>query len=295
LNYSYDVEEPSINYLFPMPSLNINYKTLGNPNLEPEHSHDVEMSLWYWNRAKMSNISLRAEAQFYTNQIVYNQTTEMVDGIGYVTFSIPENLKGGRVYSTYLWSNFPIVKTILSMNISINGSISDNPTYINEIKNITNTKYAGGSIGLNITAGEKLSFNAGGSAYVTFTKYSIQKDRNQNYMNYSARAGFKWQVFKKTFLEGNYGFSYYDNKKMEFNQNIHTLNVSIRQVIGKKNQFEIRLAGIDLLNQNQYIRQTTSVNYVEYRISPTLARYFLVTFAYNLRGFDLESKNRMFF
>jgi hypothetical protein len=296
LSYSYSMEEPSMSYLFPMPDLTNNlYKTLGNPELKPERSHEVEARLGYWSQASMANVSLSGSADFYDSQIVYNQTTEFVDSVGYVTVSKPENVKGGDRYSLYLWSNFPIVKTILTMNVSLNGNISRSPVFVNTIENITNTKSTGGRIGFNITAGQKLNFYASGNISATFTKYSIQIDRNQNYLNGSASVGFKWQVFKKTFLEGSYGFSNSSNNKLDFNQNIHTLNVSIRQVLGKKNQFELRLAGIDLLNQNQYIRQIASTNYIEYRTSPTLARYFLLTFAYNLRGFDVaNNRNRHF-
>ena len=46
---------------------------------------------------------------------------------------------------------------------------------------------------------------------------------------------------------------------------------------------------MDILNQNQYIRQIADVNYVEYRTTPTLARYFMITGAYNIKGF--ETKN----
>ncbi|MDR1758702.1 MAG: TonB-dependent receptor family protein [Bacteroidales bacterium] len=292
-SYSYSVDEPDISYLFPMPDLSNNlYKTEGNPSLTTERYHEINTRFGYWNRAAMYNISLSANADFYESQIVYNQTTEFVDSVGYVTVSRPENVKGGDSYSLYLWSHFPIVKTILTMSLSLNGNLSHTPVFINAVKNITNTSGVSGNVGFNITAGEKLNFNASGSISNTYTQYSIQRDRNQNYMNYSANAGFKWQMLKKTFLEGNYRFSNYNNKKLEFTQNIHTLNLSVRQVIGKKNQFELRFAAIDLLNQNQYIRQIAATNYVEYRTSPTLARYFLLTFAYNLRGFDISNSSQ---
>jgi hypothetical protein len=296
VDYSYSVDEPSMSQLFPMSDLsNILDKTLGNPELKPERSHEVSARMSYWSQASMSSLSLSGNANFYDSQIVYNQTTTQVDSVGLITVSKPENVKGGDQYSLYLWSNFPIVKTILTMNISANGRFSRSPIFIDAVKNITNTKSTGGAMGFNITAGQKLTLYVNGNVSASFTKYSIQTDRNQNYQNYSAGTGFKWQIFKKTFLEGSYSFSNYSNKKLDFYQNIHTLNVSIRQVLGKKNQFELRLAGVDLLNQNLYIRQYVSANYIEYRTSPTLARYVMLTFAYNLKGFEISNKNRNYF
>ena len=295
-SYSYDVSEPDISYLFPMPNLsNTMYKTLGNPNLKPERYHSASANLSYWNSGAMLNFSLSGGANFYDTQIVYNQSTEFVANQGYVTVSEPNNVSGGNSFYSNFWSSFPLVKTKLTMNVSANGNISNSPIFINQIENNTNSKSYGGSIGFNLTIGQKLSFSTGGSVGQTFTTYSIQKDRDQSYINYSANFNGKWQVFKKTFLEASYRFSNYTNKKMEFNQNIHRLDVSVRQVIGKKNQWELRLAAMDILNQNQLIRQVAAVNYIEYRISPTLARYFLLTAAYNIRGFETKnSSNRRY-
>ena len=296
LYYSYDVSEPDISYLFPMPNLsNTMYKVLGNPNLTPERFHMTNINLYYWNSASMTNFQIGIHPYFYTNKIVYNQNTEFIDNQGYVTIQKPENVEGGNAFSSYFWSSFPIVKTKLTMNISGNGSISNSPVFINQIENNTNSKSYSGNVGLNLTIGQKLSFSAGTGVSQTFTQYSIQTDRNQTYTNYSANVSGKWQVFKKTFLEGTYRFSNYTNKNFDFNQNINTLNVSVRQVIGEKNQWELRLAAVDILNENQHIRQIAALNYIENRTSPTLARYFLLTAAYNIKGFETKNNNRRFY
>jgi len=288
--YSYDVKEPDVSYLFPMPNLsNTMYKILGNPNLMPERYHEIDGRINYWNNASMINASLSGNIKFYDSQIVYNQITEFVENQGFVTTSIPDNVKGGNSFSSFLWTSFPIVKTKLTMNISGNGRISNSPMYINNVENNTNSKSYGANLGLNLTLGQRLSFSAGGNISQTFTTYSIQIDRNQTFINYGASLNAKWQVFKKTYLEGTYRFSNYANRNLEFSQNINTLNLSVRQVIGKKNQWELRLAAVDILNQNEYIRQIAAVNYIEYRISPTLARYFLLTASYNLKGFEVKN------
>jgi hypothetical protein len=296
INYSYEVSEPDISYLFPMPNLsNTLYKVEGNPNLKPERYHGVSGHLSYWSSASMINASINGGANFYDKQIVYNQNTEFISNQGYITVSKPENVNGGNSFYTNLWTNFPIIKTKLTMSISARGHISNSPVFINQIENNTNSKGHYESVNFNLTLGQKLSFSAGGNVSQTFTIYSIQKDRDQSYINYGANLSGKWQVFKKTFLESNYRFSNYANTKLEFNQNIHTLHVSVRQVIGKKNQWELRLAAMDLLNQNKYINQTAATNYIEYRTSPTLSRYFLLTAAYNIKGFETKNSGRGYY
>jgi len=289
-SYSRDVTEPSISYLLPMPNLtNSMYKILGNLNLEPERSHDIDASINYWNRTSMSGVNMSGSMKFYETQIVYNQRIDSVENVGWVTTSMPENVKGGNSFSSNLWTNFPIVKTYLTCNISVRGSISNAPVFINTIENNTNSKSYGGNLGFNLTIGQKLNFSTGGNFSQTFTQYSIDSDRNQSYFYVGANANARWQFLKKTYLEANYRFSNYSNKKLEFKQNIHNLNVSIRQVIGKKNQWELRLAAMDILNQSQSITQRAEINFIEVRTTPTLARYFLLTASYNIKGFDTKN------
>jgi hypothetical protein len=285
-SYSRDVSEPSISYLLPMPNLtNSMYIILGNKDLEPERSHDIETSINYWNRTSMSGINFSTSMNFYESQIVYNQKI-VHEEQGIVTVSKPDNVKGGNRFSSNIWSNFPIVKTYLTCNVSVRGSISNSPVFINDSINNTNSKSYGANLWFNLTIGQKLTFNPGCNVSQTFTTYSMHDDRNQSYINYGANLSVKWQFFIKTYLEANYRFTNYTNKKLEFNQNIHNLNVSIRQVIGKKNQWELRLAALDILNQTKFITQSAAITYVEYRTAPTLARYFLLTASYNIKGFD---------
>lgn len=294
-SYSYNIDEPSISYLFPIPNLtNPLFITLGNPELSPERSHEIDGRLSYWSSASMTSVSLSVSNEIYDNRIVYNQKTEFVDSLGYKTIYIPENVKGGNDWSLYSWASFPIIKTKLSMNINPSYRTSKSPTFINGVENITNSKTYSGRIGFSLTIGPKLSFYLSGGVSSTNMDYSIQKDRNQKYMNYSSNASVKWQLFKKTFFEGNFDFNNYNNKSFDFNQNIQTLNLSIRQLLGEKNKFEVRLAAFDLLNQQQNISQSARVNYVEYRKTLTLARYFMLSVSYNLKGFDTSNSRRGF-
>jgi hypothetical protein len=296
-SYTYDVSEPNISYLFPMPNLsNTLYKILGNPNLTPERFHQINTRVNYWNSVSMLSFSFNMDMSFYENQIVYNQTTEYIEKQGYVTVFMPSNVKGGERYNAHIWSSIPIVKTTLTFSVSCNGSIGNSPVFINNIENITNSKNYWINAWFTVNAGKKVAFYAGVYVSQTFTKYSIQTDRNQSYINYSAFINAKWQVFKKTFLEGSYSFNNYTNKKLDFIKNIHSLNLSVRQVIGKKNQWEIRFSANDILNQKKLINQYAQANYIEYRTTPTLARYFMLTGAYNIKGFEIKNtSNRRFY
>lgn len=61
-------------------------------------------------------------------------------------------------------------------------------------------------------------------------------------------------------------------------------------LLAKKNRFEIRLAAFDILNKRQYIYQYAWQNYYQRTTAETLARYFMLSFSYNIKGFESKIK-----
>ncbi|MDD4150391.1 MAG: TonB-dependent receptor [Bacteroidales bacterium] len=296
LNYSYEIDEPTMSQLQPITdNSNPLYKVEGNLALTPEIYHSISGGVHYWNQSSFSSLSVHAGTNIKETSIVYNQNTVFNEGVGYVTTSKPENVEGGQNSYAYFWGSLPIVKTFLTFNISGNISFSNSPVFINGIENITNSDYYRGRLGLNLTLGSKLSFNLGGSASQNTVDYSIQTTQNQKIISYSTSGSFKWQIFKKTFIEGNLDWDNYESNKLDYSEDLLITNLSVRQVLGEKNRFEMRLAGFDLLNQKQYLYQVASENYTQYTIAPTLARYFMISVAYNLKGFETKmEKNRYY-
>jgi hypothetical protein len=292
-NYSYNVNEPSMSQLQPVADLsNPFYRVNGNINLVPERSHNIGLNMYYWSQASFSSFGVSTGTILNENTIVYNQNTDFVDGLGYVTVSTPENVDGGKNTYLYLWSSVPIIKTILSLKLSGSMNYGESPIFINEIENITKSKYYNGKLALNLTIGPKLNFNVGGGVSQNRVTYSIQSQQNQSILSYSSSAGIKWQFAKKTYLEANLDWDNYFNDRLNYETDVMLVNVSVRQLLGEKNRFEIRLAAFDVMNEKLFLQQTASANYTEYTSSPTLARYFMLSVAYNLKGFDTKVKKR---
>ncbi|HNG90774.1 MAG TPA: hypothetical protein PK858_11235, partial [Saprospiraceae bacterium] len=75
-----------------------------------------------------------------------------------------------------------------------------------------------------------------------------------------------------------------------FKQNIPIWNASVRRLVGKKNRLELRLAAFDLLNRRQSVTQTGTQNFVVRNIATTLARYYMLSATYNLKGYENKIK-----
>jgi outer membrane receptor protein involved in Fe transport len=291
VNYSYNVQAPSQSDLLPTPIItSILYKKEGNPNLKPELSHDISLNLNKWNPASFSSVGVYSSYSRNDENIVYNQTIKNIDSIGLVTTIVPMNYKGGQSGYFYLWTNFPIVKTKLAMNINASSSASERPEFINDVLNkTTNLSYSFSSY-FFFTPTQKLVFGLQGSISDNYSTFSINTEQNQKRSTLGCSSSIKWQFLKKFFFESNFDFTNYQNDKIAIDQKIPLWNASLRRQLGKKNRVEIRLAVFDIFNKNVVFDQNFYGNHFTITKSPTLARYFMLSFSYNLKGFSDKLK-----
>lgn len=296
LGYSYNINEPSASDLQAVPnSNNRNFLTEGNPDLLPERSHSLNFSYNYWNPSSFASVGIYSSYSIYEDQIIYNQWIKTVDGVGLQTITRPSNISGGNGLNVNFWSSFPIIKTKFSTSLYGGYSAGKSASYVNDIRNDNNDNGFNIGLGFNITPSPKLILDLRGNLGYNKIEYSIQKEQNQNIQNHSVYSSLKWQFMKKTFLESSFSYSMYVNDRFDFDRRIPILNASLRRILGTKNRFEMRLAAFDIFNKRVNISQYGSSNYVTNSMTPTLARYFLLSLSYNLRGYDDKlSKNNMF-
>jgi len=294
LGYSNSINAPAFSDLQPIKNTsNPAYLVVGNPDLIPENSHTINTGLYYWNPSSFANIGMSVDFGITNHPIVYNQSTVFKEGTGIVTISTPENMDQSQSINSWLWSNIPIIKTKLTIDFNAGVNFNNSPTRINEI--LDHTKSNGLNLGSNInfTPGSKLVLSAGGSAGINKIRYIENKEHNQDYYNYTVRSSVKWQFQARMFFESNFNYSVFKNKNFGFDQSIPLWNASVRRILGKKNKFEMRLAAFDIFNKNININQYASQNYIQTSNTNTLARYFMLSVTYNMKGFENKiQKNR---
>ncbi|MDI9866794.1 TonB-dependent receptor [Flectobacillus sp. DC10W] len=285
--YGINVNAPSISALQPViQNTNPFYITEGNQNLNPTKSHDVNLSISRFNQSNFTSINLWMNYNYYLNQVVYNQTVDA----NLVTRTRPENMSGAESFRTNLYSSFPIIKTKWTTNLSVNYNLSNTPTLVNSVLNTTNSNAYSANIGFSITPSDKIFVTLGGNYSINNIKYSIETRQNQNIISKGLNIDAKWSFIKKTFLESSFNYTGYENDRFNFSQNIPILNISVRRLLMKDNRLEARLAAFDVFNKRQAITQTGSQNFVTYQQAFTLARYFMLSLTYNVRGHDAKLK-----
>ena len=291
LGYNYGVREPQLNDLQPVANVNNPaFKFEGNPNLKPERFHKFGASLNYWNPSTFGNFSIGSELELLNSQIVYNQTIETVEKFGIRTTTRPDNVDGGYRFNSYIWTSYPLIKTKLTINANGNINFNKSPSFVNGIENVTDSKGYDIGVGLNLTPNEKLILGLRGNFNNTDIKYSIQSQQNQAIRNNSLDISAKWNFAPKFFFESNFKYSKFKNERFNFDREIPIWNASVRRLLTKDNRLEVRLAAFDILNKNVSITQDGSQNFVTRTEALTLARYFMLSLTYNLRGHEGKLK-----
>jgi hypothetical protein len=290
-NYGYEVSEPSITDLQSVPNAdNPLYRSEGNPNLQPERAHSLGLNFNYWNPSSFASLGIGSNYNIYDQNIVYNQLIEVIDSVGIRTTTRPDNIKGGSNFSTYVWSSFPIIKTKFTIDMNGSLNVGNSPAYVNNLKNETRNKGYSFDFGINLTPTPKLIIYMSEGINFNDITYSIRKEQNQKIRNYETYASIKWQFASKFFFESNFNYAIYKNDKFNFNRNMPIWNGSVRRLLGKRNRLEVRLAAFDILNKRVYINQNGSANYISHTSAPTLARYYMLSATYNLKGFEDKLK-----
>lgn len=289
--YSKDIGIPSMEQLMPIVDINNPAFIIeGNPDLQPDLSDNYSLSYSSYNQTSMSNIYASIKYRGTKNAISDSRTIRMVDNIGMQTVTRWENVKGlNNGTDSYARYSFPLIRSKLTMNTTGSFGFGNSPTLINAIENVAkNTSYSLG-INFNLTLSKKLLFGLSGKINSKDIRYSLQNGLNQKIRSYSSNSSVKWEIATKTHFDCNFSYSVYKNASFGFNRNIPLLNASVRQIIGKANRIELRLTAFDILDKNLHISQEVSEFYVVNTTANTLTRYFMLSFSYNIKGYDLKT------
>ncbi|UFH54171.1 outer membrane beta-barrel protein [Spirosoma sp. KNUC1025] len=261
--------------------------TQGNPNLLPQLEHNLNTNFSYFNPGSFTNFFVNIYGTYYVNQIVYSQ---FVDQQTLVTRTVPENLTGGKNLGSYISFGFPLKKTKATMGINSQLNFGNNLTNINQVLNQTNNQNYNIGVRLDLTPTEWLTFYGYGNIGRTNTSYSINSGQNQTIINNNFNGDLTLKLPASIYINTSLNYRVYKNERFGFDQRIPLWNASVYHILGKAKKAEVRLSAVDMLNRNINVSQYAGQNYVQDERVLTLARYFMLSFTYNMRGVQAKMR-----
>ena len=286
-SYDVTVQPPSVRNLQPViDNSNPLFITEGNPDLLPTLSHSPSIGFNSFNPASFTNIFGNLYYNYQINQVVFNQTVDE----RFITRTKPANISGGQMVGGYFNFGFPLKKTKATMNLNSSLNLGRNLTFINNVLNTTNSNSYQFGMRLDLTPSEKFTFFGNANLGITDTRYSINTTQNQQIYNHSFGGEMNVALPKNIYFNSTFNYNVFINRRFGFDQRLPILNLSVYKMFLKDNKAEIRLSAYDVFNRNVGISQSATQNYVSDERVQTLARYFMLTFTYNVRGMKAKMR-----
>ncbi len=281
LDYETSVREPSLEQLQPIVDntdpLNI---YVGNPDLRPEYHHSITTHFFSFSQFSYINVFGYLQGTLINNPIANGKT---IDSLFRQTIR-PVNSERAYRFTGNLSFGAPLKFIKSRFNISTNVVYLQSIAPINGLENLTDTWIQ--SARLRIDNRNKDILNLGLTARVSRNQVSYELDPNLNrtYYNqsYSGRVGLTF--LKNLFWNNSFSYSIYDGVATGVTQKIPILSSSLSWYLADR-RIELKFGVVDLLNRNTGISQSSSLNYLEYKETNNLGRYFLLSMTYSLKKF----------
>jgi outer membrane receptor protein involved in Fe transport len=278
VNYRTSTRDPSLNELQPFVDNTDPLRTyVGNPDLTPQYQHSLRTDFRRFDQFSFRNIYLYANVGYNRNQIVQSRE---VDAQGRQAV-MPVNLGDGWNASIGGSYGTPIRSLGAQVDLEYGYSRSLGQELVNGVENESRT--ANHSIGLRLQNRDKEIFDLSVGARWGFTSvhYSINSALDQGYLNSTYYGEGTWFVTEAWSVNASGNYQVFDQELFGPRDNIFLLGASVGRRMFE-DRGELRLHGVDLLNENNGISITSSSSSIRQRQAPTLGRRVMLQFSYQL-------------
>ncbi|HEY0273392.1 MAG TPA: outer membrane beta-barrel protein, partial [Chitinophaga sp.] len=293
--YRGNTTQPSLTQLQPVPdNSNPQYIQLGNPDLKPTFTHNINLRYNSFNAITMRGFFSNVSANISQNQIV-NKTTNDQQGRQIVK---PVNVNGNYTLNGFMTNIIPVKgleHTTLNLstnasygqNHSFSGNVDTTKTAVNgdfeSIPSLNRSLNLKQSMRFDYTYKELFDFNTSGSVNWNNTSSTLQ--HTTNYFDYEFTFDFNVNLPLGFIIGSDVDYTITTGRGAGYNRNITMLNGFISKSVFKKKQGLIKIQGYDLLRQNVSISRTVNDNYIQDVNNVVLQRYFMLSFTYFLNKF----------
>ena len=278
-NYNGSTQNPTLSQIQPIidniDPLNL---TIGNPNLKQSFLHRFSLGGSDYKVLKSRSVSFNVNYSKTENAI---SNSSFVDSEGR-RINQAINVDGNYNFSARVGYGFEIIPS-LNLNFDIGPRKSRFANRVNGIDNITENIATSYSINAGYWGDKWINFWFQGNANQNKSTTSIRPDIVTQFWSYEAYGNLQFKLKKiKTYIDVNIDANIYQKTAVFADQrDVYIINASVRKIISKNDQWELKAAVNDLFNQNLGINRNASSNFITETTNQTIQRYFLFSLIWN--------------
>ena len=275
---------PSVTQLQPVSNttnpLNI---IVGNPDLKPTLTNRFSANYYNYNFKTNTGMFVYLGGQYNSDEVVSSTITDE-DFVRTTTYT---NVDGRYNFNfrTNFFKEFKFKdNSTLKPEAGINLGWSKDIGFSNDHKYHANNFTAGPSVSLEYDIPDVLNVNPSYSLNYNQTKYSLDRQRNQNYTDHNVGIEITSYWPKNLIFGNDISYTHIGQTAPGFDNNFILWNMSLGyEIWDGDGTFKVTV--FDLLNQNVSTRRVTGEDYIQDTQQLVLKRYAMFSFTYKISKF----------
>ncbi|RYZ33342.1 MAG: hypothetical protein EOP49_36035, partial [Sphingobacteriales bacterium] len=279
LNYRTDVNAPSAGQLLPVKDYqNPLMLTSGNTGLKPEYKHDLSLNYNRFDQFSMSSFFVMLSGQYTSDKIDWNRVVRPDLSQELAMANTPYAAQS-RLSTQYAR---PVRKLGIHASLGFTEMYTRSVSMVNAVSNTNNSFSHVVDLDVHNLNNDVLDVRMGGRVEFSSARYSINRELNNNYVNYSvnARVNFRPSATWNFLLSGD--LTHYTARSFDAPVTVPLLRAEVSRYIFPNQRGTITLRGFDLLDKNRSVQRSSQLNYLMEQRSNVIGRYFMLSFAYKL-------------
>ncbi|PZF74049.1 outer membrane beta-barrel protein [Taibaiella soli] len=279
VNYYASVSAPQAAQMLPVADYsNPLMVTQGNVNLKPEYAHNLNGSYTIFDQFTMSSFFAMLNGSYVKDKIGWSQTV-MPDLSQHMVMANNRYDCNARLDLQYAR---PVQKIGLNVSVGLTETWDQSIASINNVNNTNNTFVHSGKLSFNNLNNDKIDVRWGVRAEITHTSYSINKEQNANYYNYTGFIRCNYRPLAHWNISLACDVTHYTVQGVYQAVTIPICNAELTRYLMKNDRLSLNLRCFDILNQNRAIYQTSQLNYLLQQRSNIIGRYLMFSLGYKL-------------
>lgn len=296
VNYSGQATEPGVSQILPFEvSTNRTNTTIGNPDLDPEFRHQMQVRYRSGDFQKGNTFFAMLNANLTTDKIVNFRKSyrdESAAKLG-VLQEIRYLNAGENVYGVNSFYHYGKSLKEKTYNLMLMGSVNYNKNVsfisnereaLSGDKNIANNWVFMQGVMFRYNPSENLEINPGVRYSYNYTKNTFSSNSNRSVSSWTPNLIGSVNITPTTIFGADLSKTF--NQGYGVNANPFVINTYIEQRFLAGQRATVRLQAFDLLNEQTNISRTISDNFITDSQTNRLGRYFMLIFTFKLQKFS---------